>query len=141
MVLGLDSSHVIKGLGCEASHSLVVCRFIVSELQGGLEVGGRINVGVIEHGDDAHEDGLDSDNGPPSLVGPLLRVELVDAGWVKNGDADLAILVDVRVPHLRLERHHGRVVGEVVGELQLRLEETSLVERVLRPLEYYVPQE
>lgn len=48
-------SHVLKGLGCELSHLLVVCLGVVSELYGRIEISWRLDVWVIKHGDNTHD--------------------------------------------------------------------------------------
>ena len=54
---------------------------------------------------------------------------------------DLAIGVDVRVPHFTYECHYWWIIGVVVWELELRLEVATLVQRVLGALKYDVPAE
>ena len=50
---------------------------------------------------------------------------------MEDGDADLAILVDVGVPHFRFEFHGGGEVGKFGGERQPSLEEAALVQRAV----------
>lgn len=47
---------------------------------------------------------------------------------MEDGDTNLSICVDVRVPHLRCEFHFGRVVGKVGWESEQGFEEASFVE-------------
>lgn len=47
---------------------------------------------------------------------------------MQYGDADLAVLVDVGMPHGRGERHGGRHVGEIGGKDETGFEESAFVE-------------
>jgi hypothetical protein len=47
---------------------------------------------------------------------------------VKDGNAHFSTLVDIGVPHFRHEGHLRGHVGEVGRELELGLEEASLIE-------------
>ena len=51
---------------------------------------------------------------------------LVIARIEENADADVAVLVDVRMPNLADELHLGRFLRVVFGEFEARLEEAAL---------------
>lgn len=53
-------SELINGLGSELSDFFFVGCQVVSELNGSIEVGWRLDVGVVEHRYDADQNGLDS---------------------------------------------------------------------------------
>lgn len=81
-----------------------------------LDVCGALFVGAIEQADDAEEDRLGGLDGTPPLGGRLITV-LVLLGRVQDGDAQLAVLVNVGVERDgilegELRRHMGIVFGE-----------------------------
>lgn len=81
-----------------------------------LDVRGALFVGAIEQTDDAEEDRLGGLDGAPALGGGLVAV-LVLFGRVQDGDAELAVLVDVGVERDgslegELRRHVRVVFGE-----------------------------
>jgi len=60
---------------------------------------------------------------------------------VQDGDAHVAVLVDVGVPHLGGELDGGRAVGVVGGEVEGGLEVAALVEGVGRAEDGHLPLE
>lgn len=81
-----------------------------------LYVRGALFVGAIEQTNDAKEDRLGGLDGTPALGGGLVAV-LVLLGRVQDGDAELAVLVDVGVERDgilegELRRHVRVVFGE-----------------------------
>ena len=48
---------------------------------------------------------------------------------MQNGNADLAVGVDIGVPHFGFEYHGRRIIRVIVGELKLSFEVTTLVQR------------
>ena len=85
---------------------------MLSTYLGGVHVGWGLVVGVCEHGDDRDEYRLHGVDGQPALGG-LLVAPAVVAGLVKDGDAHVAVLVDVRVPDVgdHLEEEEGKDRG------------------------------
>jgi len=122
-------------------HTALELLSIVSPHNGGVNIGRRVVVGVTQHADNTHNDGLDAMYGPPSHISSLLGVELVFARGVEDADTDFAVLVDVRVPHGTGEAHYRWHVGEILRELQLCLKETSFVQRLRGPYDHHLPFE
>ena len=60
------------------------------------------SVGLVEEADHAEEDGPHVLGGVPSLARELPRLRVVHWG-VEDGDAEVTILVNIWVPHFRLE--------------------------------------
>ena len=60
---------------------------------------------------------------------------------MQDRDADLAIGIDVRVPHFALELHYWRTIRVVIGELESCLEVATFIEGLVRAFENNVPQE
>ena len=50
---------------------------------------------------------------------------------VKDGDANLPVFVNIRMPHFRLEGHRGRLIRKVFREDESGLEEAALVESAI----------
>ena len=92
----------------------------------GVDVGGRLVVGVRQHGDDGDEDGLHRVDGQPALVGLLVAPPVV-ARLVKDGDANVAVLLDVGVPDVGDHLQLGRPQRVLLREGQVALEEAALV--------------
>lgn len=91
----IDSrSNIANALAGEVAQLTVILLAILLHELGGVDVGGRFQVGVHEHGGDTHQDGLNGEDGVPLLRQLLLRVERVLDGRVQDGDADLARGVD-----------------------------------------------
>jgi hypothetical protein len=118
---------------------LLEALLVALELDGGVDVGRGLEVGIEYHGLDAEEHVLDGEHGPPLLYQLLLGVEDVLLGGMQNRDADLSVLVDVGVPHLGGENHGRRGVRVVVWEVQHCLEQPPLVNRVRRPFHAHPP--
>ena len=78
--------------------------------------------------------------GIPLFGGQLAVGRIVD-GRMEYGDADVAVLVDVRMPHARVKAHAGRRVRIVGGKLDARLEVAALVEGVRRSVDGHLPFE
>lgn len=66
----------------------------VSVLNGSIDIGGRTDVRVIQHGDHRQDYALNAQDWSPSLVGSLSRVKLVSARGMQDRYADLTIGVD-----------------------------------------------
>ena len=60
---------------------------------------------------------------------------------MKNADAKIAILVDIRMPHLREKLHRRRRVRIVVGESQTRFEVATFVHSAWRAEDRNTPVE
>lgn len=105
---------------------------MVAILLASVDVGGGLDVGILEHDHHRHENSINSEDGPPPDIGCLLQVKLVCAWRVQNRDANLAIGVDVRVPHLRLEDHFWGVVRVVIREPESRFEVPTLVMAIFK---------
>ena len=58
---------------------------------------------------------------------------------MQNGNANLAVRVDIRVPHFRFEYHRRWIIRVIVGELKLSFEVAAFIQCVLGPLEDNVP--
>lgn len=102
-------------------------RPIISPLYSGVQIRRTLVVGIRQHGNDRHKDLLHAEDGPPPLLGRLVEVMRVLPGIVKDGDANFPVLVNIRMPHFRLEWHRGRLIREVFGEDEPGLEEAALV--------------
>jgi hypothetical protein len=141
--VGLDptGSHVLEGPGREFPNLLLVAVEVISELHRGVQVCWRLDVRVIQHGNDAHKNGLNAQDWSPSFLCSLLSIHGVHTWGVKDRNANLSIRVNIWMPHLSFESHLRRVVGIVVWELELRLKIPSFIEGVFWPLEDNVPQE
>jgi hypothetical protein len=72
-------------------------------------------------------------HGQPTLSRRLERVHGVIARRVKDGDADLAVVVNGRMPHDRLEFELWGRERKVLGESHSSFEDGSIVERVRWP--------
>ena len=131
--------HVLLGLAHTGPDLLLEGGPIVPPHDGGVDVGGTLVVGVGQHGNDGDEDLLDAQDRTPPLLGRLLGVHGVLTGWVEDGDANLAILVDVGVPHFRRELHLRGHVGKVLGKFEVGLEEASLVQRAVGAHYHHLP--
>ena len=83
-------------------------------------VGSPESVGFIEEADHGEQDGPNVLGGVPSLAGQLPRLGVVHRG-VEDGDAEVAVLVYVGVPDLRLESESWWVVRVVGGKLDVSL--------------------
>lgn len=75
---------------------LVLAFLLLTQHPRCLDVCGALLVGAIEQADDAEEDRLGGLDGTPALGGGLVTV-LVFLGRVQDGDAQLAVLVNVGV--------------------------------------------
>ena len=72
-----------------------------------VQVGRGLVVGVRQHGDDRHHDGLDRVDGKPSLRS-LLVAPLVLARRVQDGDAHLAVSVNCLLQDIGVGRRVSR---------------------------------
>lgn len=83
-----------------------------------LDVCGALFIGAVKQADDAEENRLGRLDGTPALGGGFVAV-LVLFGRVQDGDAELAVLVDVGVERDGiLKGELGRHVRVVFGENQ-----------------------
>lgn len=103
---------------------------MVAVQDAGVDVGGRVDLGVIEEEEDGAEDALGTLEGGPALAGLLAR-HAVFAGGVEDRDAEAAIGVDVRVGDWDEEAELGWGVGVVVGKDHLGAE-VAAVEGAVR---------
>lgn len=95
---------------------LVLPLLLLAQHPRGLDVRGALFIGAVEQADDAEEDRLGRLDGAPALGGGLVAV-LVLFGRVQDGDAELAVLVDVGVERDGvLKGELGRHVRVVFGE-------------------------
>lgn len=108
-------------------HPPLVLRLIVLEEPGRLAVGRRSRVRVAQQRPDRSQDG-------PHVVdwAPLIH---------QNVQAYSAVVVNVGVEYLGLERYLWRFGGVGFGELQLQLENSAFPGGLLGPLDDGVPQE
>ena len=60
---------------------------------------------------------------------------------VQDGDADLPVGVDVGVPNLPRESHHGRIQRVIRREGERGMKTTTIIWRALRPEHHRVPLE
>ena len=60
------------------------------------------SVGLVEEADHAEEDGPHILRGVPSLTGKLPGLGVIHGG-MEDGDAEVTVLVNIWVPHFRLE--------------------------------------
>ena len=81
---------------------------------------------------------LDGVHGQPALRRALVAKRII-ARRVEDGDAHLAVSVDVGVPELGGEPEGGWVVRVVAREGHVRLEDAALVRRVCRPHDHHLP--
>ncbi|CAH0372400.1 unnamed protein product [Pelagomonas calceolata] len=116
------TSEVLDGPPHEPLDLLLEALKVVAPLHRRVDVCRAVVVRVREQRDDRDEDRLHAEHGPPAQVRRLALVVRVVAGRVQDRDADLAVGVDVRVPHLRAEGHRGRHDREVLGKLERRAE-------------------
>mmetsp|Transcript_5404 Transcript_5404/g.11744 ORF Transcript_5404/g.11744 Transcript_5404/m.11744 type:complete len:206 (-) Transcript_5404:157-774(-) len=107
-------------------------RPVVTPLYRCVQVRRTLVVGVRQQGDHRHQNLLHPEDGPPPFLGRLVEVVRVLPRMVQDGDADLPVLVNVRVPHLALEGHFGRFIREIFGENEAGLEEATLEEGAVR---------
>lgn len=111
------------GLLGDLTGSRIVIVTLVAICHGCVDVGGRIDLGVIQEQEDRSKDGLGSLEGGPAL-GSLLSRHLIFAGGVEDRDTESAIGVDIRMVDDRLcESKRGGSVGVVGGERHLGLVE------------------
>ena len=104
-------------------------RQVLPELLGRVDVGRGLVVGRLEHADDGQHNGLHRLHRAPPLV-RLLVAQGVVARGVQDGDANLAVVLHVAVPHLAHELHRRRIVGVVLGEHHLGPEEPALADGI-----------
>lgn len=108
----------------------VVVVAVVAVQDAGVDVGGRVDLGVIEEEEDGAEHALGALEGGPALAGLLAR-HAVFAGGVEDRDAEAAVGVDVGVGDRDEEAELGRGVGVVVGKDHLGAE-VAAVEGAVR---------
>lgn len=123
-----DASAILLTLPHALANFLFEARLIVSPLYGSVQISGTFVVGIRQHRNDRDKDLLHSKDGPPPLLGRLELVVWVLPRIVKDGDANLPIFVDIRMPHFRLKGHRGGLIGKVFREDKSGLEEAALVE-------------
>jgi hypothetical protein len=111
----------LRGLsGCL---SLGIILFSIITVQDtGIDIGGRGDLGIVQEEEDGTENGLNTLKRGPTLIG-LLSGLLVLTGSMQDGDANLAIRIDVRVENWSLKLESRRIVWVVVGEGHLGLGE------------------
>eukprot|EP00578_Thalassiosira_sp_NH16_P014270 CAMPEP_0181110780 /NCGR_PEP_ID=MMETSP1071-20121207/18905_1 /TAXON_ID=35127 /ORGANISM="Thalassiosira sp., Strain NH16" /LENGTH=165 /DNA_ID=CAMNT_0023194591 /DNA_START=297 /DNA_END=794 /DNA_ORIENTATION=+ len=119
---------VLLALPHTLAHLFFERRLIISPLYRSIQIRRAFIIGIREHGNDRHENLLHAEDGSPPLLRRLAAVVRILPRIVQNGDANLAVLVDVRMPHFRLEGHFGRFIREVFGEDKAGLEEAALEE-------------
>ena len=68
-----------------------------------------------------------------------LFIESILARRVENADANLAVLVHVRVPHVLLKDHLRRLARKFGREDELRFVDAGLVRRILRADDHHLP--
>lgn len=90
----------------------------------GIDIGRTKRVGFVEQWDNREEDGADVLCWIPSLARQLAALRIID-GRVQDGDAQVAVLVDVRVPNFCDETDRRRRVRIVCGELHERLQKVG----------------
>ena len=103
-------------------------RPIIPPLYRRIQIRRTLVIGIRQHGNDRHEDLFHAKDGSPPLRGRLVKVVRIVPRFVQDGDANLPILVNIRMPHFALERHFRRPIWEVFGEDEAGLEEASLEE-------------
>ena len=135
----LQHSQVVERLLGQLPHLLIILLSLVTPLLGRIHIRRRLDIGVIQHRYHGQQDGLDSQHRLPP------RVALVLIHWVVNTvqdrNADVAVLVDVGVPHGGHKLHFGRIVWEVLREFHRRLEIATFEGGILWAVEDDVPLE
>ena len=122
------SSHLLA-LAHALRNLLPKPRQVLPELLGSVDVGRGLVVGRREHTDDGQHDGLHRLHRAPPLVRLLVPQGVVARG-VQDGDANLAVVVHVGVPHLAHEPHRRGIVGVVLGEHHVGPEEPALADGI-----------
>ena len=129
MIRGDHGSHHFLAPANDAPHLLLEPRLVLAPLLCGVDVRGALVVRRAEHGNNGHKNRLYRVDGAPPIGAVLVSVGIVSR-LVEDGDAHPAVLVHVRVPHLRREHDRGGGVGVVVAEGHQGLEETTIIERI-----------
>jgi hypothetical protein len=124
----LIQSAILLTLPHALADFLFEARPIITPLYGGIQICWTLIVRIRQHRNDRDKDLLHPENGPPPLLGRLELVVWVLPRIVEDGDANLPVLVNIRMPHFRLKGHRGRLIGKIFGEDQSGLEEAALVE-------------
>jgi len=117
---------------------LISCQ-VISELYRRIQVCWRLDVRIIKHRYDTNQNCLDSENRSPSFLRCFLRILCIFTWRVQNRNADLAVLVDIGMPHFGFEYHGWWIIWIIIWELKLCLEVTAFVECLLRSLENDIP--
>jgi len=79
------------------THTTLELFSVVAPHDGGVDVGGRVVVGIRQHADDAHDDTLHAVDGSPSHVRSLVRIVLVVSRGVKDGDTHLDVELELEL--------------------------------------------
>ena len=82
---------------------------VLAILNARVEIGGRGRVGFVEHRNDAQENGPNILRDAPALAG-LLSAALVVARFVKDGDADASVGIDIGMPDFGEELQRRRSI-------------------------------
>lgn len=96
-------------------HFALEFRMIFAPFLGGVHIGRRLVIGIGQHGDDREQYGLHGVYGQPAFLG-LLVAPLIVAGLVQYGDADIAVLLNIRMPDLGDEFHAWRPQWVLFGK-------------------------
>lgn len=106
---------------------------------GSLNIGGTLIVGAVKQADDAEQDCLGGLYGCPALRGRLVAV-FVFFGWVEDGDAELAVFVDIGMERNRvLKGEGGRHVWIIEWEDHLRSKVASYRQTLLLSMTDLLP--
>lgn len=99
-IIGPHALEFLHRLGRQFFDFLLVLCDVLLVFLGRIHIGRRGEVGIVEHGDDGDDNGLDAEDGTPPFLGVLLRIERVHAGRVKNRNAHLAVGIYYAAPSL-----------------------------------------
>ena len=86
-----DPSHLVEGFLRELANLLLVALAVVTEILCSIDVGRRVNVGLVEHAHDREYDLFHAAGRVPSFIGSFLLIILIGARGMEDGDANLAI--------------------------------------------------
>lgn len=122
----LTFSHATRHLALEI-------RIRLSPFLCSVHIGRRLVVGIGQHRNDRDQNRFDSVHRQPALGG-LLVAPLIIAGLVQNADADVSVLLDIRMPDLSDELHARRPQWVFLREEQVSFEEAALAARTFHNL-------
>ena len=73
------------------THTTLELLAVIAPHDGGVDVGGRVIVGIRQHTNNAHNDALHAVDGSPSHIRSLVGVVLVVSRWMQDRDAYLGL--------------------------------------------------